>query len=64
MTTALVHFVNNLDPNGQSGNQWPKYSLDDPKNFVFGPGKTSVQDDTYRNKAMSVMNAVMFRHSF
>ena len=64
MTTVLVNFVNHLDPNGQSGNQWPKYSLDNPKNFVFGPGTTSVQDDTYRKKAMSVMNAVMLRYPF
>ena len=64
MTTALVNFVNHLDPNGQSENQWPKYSLDNPRNFVFGPGTTSVQDDTYRKKAMSVMNDVMLRHPF
>ena len=64
MTTALVNFVNHLDPNGQSGNQWPKYSLDNPKNFVFGPGTTSVQDDNYRKKSMSVMNDVMLQHPF
>ena len=64
MTTALVNFVNHLDPNGQSGGQWPKYSAHNPENFVFGAGTTSVQDDTYRKKAMSVMTAVMLRHPF
>ena len=62
MLTALINFVNHLDPNGESGNQWPKYSLDDPKNFVFGPGTTSVQNDTYRKEAISVLNAVALRH--
>ena len=64
MMTALINFVNHLDPNGQSESQWPKYSLDNPKNFVFGLETTSVQDDTYRKKAMSVMNEVMLRHPF
>ena len=62
MLTALINFVNHLDPNGESGNRWPKYSLDDPKNFVFGPGTTSVQNDTYRQEAISVLNAVALRH--
>ena len=64
MLTALINFVNHLDPNGESGGQWPKYSLDNPKNFVFGPDGTSVQDDTYRKKAMAVVNAVMLRYPF
>lgn len=62
MSTAIINFVNHLDPNGASGGQWPKYSLSNPKNIVFGPGTISVQDDTYRKKAMSVLNAVMLRH--
>ena len=62
MTTSLINFVNHLDPNGASGNEWPKYSLKSPKNFVFGPGTTSVQDDTYRKEAISVLNAVILRH--
>jgi carboxylesterase type B len=61
--TALINFVNHLDPNGKAGNQWPKYSLQDPKNLVFGPGgTTSIQDDTYRKQAISVLNAVLLRH--
>ena len=63
MLVALINFVNHLDPNGKSGHQWPKYSSEDPKNFVFGPnGTTSVQDDTYRKEAISVLNAVRLRH--
>jgi carboxylesterase type B len=59
---ALINFVNHLDPNGKLGNRWPKYSLQDPKNFVFGPnGTTSVQDDTYRKEAMSVLNALVLQ---
>ena len=62
MLTALINFVNHLNPNGVSGNQWPKYSLDNPKNFVFGSGETSIQDDTYRKEAISVLNAVALQH--
>jgi carboxylesterase type B len=43
MLTALINFVNHLDPNGNSGHQWPKYSLQDPKNFVFGPGRNHLR---------------------
>ena len=63
MLTALINFVNHLNPNGNLEHQWPKYSLKDPKNLVFGPnGTTSVQDDTYRKEAISVLNAVLLRH--
>jgi carboxylesterase type B len=62
--TALVNFVNHLDPNGKSGNEWPKYSSQNPKNFVFEPGTTSIQDDIYRKKAISVLNSVILRHPF
>jgi acetylcholinesterase len=65
METALINFINHLDPNGESGNQWPKYSRRQPKNFVFGPnGTTSVQDDTYRWRAISVLTRVALRHPF
>jgi carboxylesterase type B len=61
--TALINFVNYLDPNGGSGNQWPKWTLKNPKNFVFGPGgATSVQDDVYREAAISAVNIVMLAH--
>lgn len=62
MTTSLINFVNYLDPNGESGDQWPKYSLDHPKNFVFGPEITSIQDDNYRQKPVAVLNNVLLRH--
>ena len=62
MATAVINFINHLDPNGKSGSQWPKYSLDNPKNFVFGPGTAFVQDDTYRKEAISILNAVVLQY--
>ena len=62
LATALINFINHHDPNGASGTDWPKYSLDNPKNFVFGPGNTSVQDDTYRQEGISVLTAVLLQH--
>ena len=59
---SLINFVNYLDPNRESGNQWPRYHLHHPKNFVFGPGTTSVQDDTYRKEPISALNDVLLRH--
>ena len=62
LATALINFINHHDPNGASGTNWPKYSWENPKNFVFGPGNTSVQDDTYRQEGISVLTFVLLQH--
>ena len=55
----LINFVNHLNPNGESGNQQPKCSLHHLKNFVFRLGTASIQGDTYRKKAIFVLNAAL-----
>ena len=39
-------------------------SLHYPKDFTFEPGETSIQEDTYRRKPISVLNALLLRRSF
>jgi acetylcholinesterase len=44
---AVINFVNHLDLNGDSGDEWPQYSLQNPKNLAFGPGGTFPRAPTY-----------------
>jgi len=62
LADSLVRFVNHLDPNGKSGNQWPRYSTKARKNFVFGAGSTTVEDDDYRKEVISALNAARIKY--
>lgn len=55
MSDYLVNFVNNLDPNGETGIPWPMYTAASPqmmtfRDDIFRPVAMSL--DTYREKAM------------
>ena len=62
LADALIRFANHLDPNGKSGNGWPRYSTSAPKNFVVGAGYTAVEDDDYRKEAMSALIAEKLKY--
>lgn len=55
MADFLIHFVNYLDPNGASGNAWPKYTTSSPQLMTFVDGITprKITSDTYREDAMA-----------
>lgn len=55
MADFLIHFVNYLDPNGASGNAWPKYTTSSPQLMTFVDGITPLRitSDTFRQDAMS-----------
>ena len=54
LTSYLVHFVNNLNPNGKTGISWPQYSVSIPKLLTFLDGLTplTITNDDYRVDAM------------
>ena len=58
MKDYVIHFTTYLNPNGASGNGWPKYTTSSPRNFVlrFGLIHTLVEDDTYRADAMAALS--------
>lgn len=68
MNSAWISFVHNLDPNtfrtqnstgcGFPGMQlWPKYSIENPQNFVFDANVTShPEPDTWRKEAIKLIN--------
>ncbi|EIM86929.1 carotenoid ester lipase precursor [Stereum hirsutum FP-91666 SS1] len=63
---ALINFANNLDPNGPTlgVSDWPKYTTHAPTLFTLLDGDVPVTltNDTYREKAFSVMTNVSLAH--
>ena len=62
MTSYLVNFVNNLDPNGKNATNWPKYTSSSPQMLSFNDGlikPLSLTQDTYRAEAMDKLIEVM-----
>ena len=57
MADFLIHFVNYLDPNGVSGNVWPKYTTSSPRlmTFVDGLIPRQITSDTFRKDAMAFL---------
>ena len=62
VSSSWVSFVSDLDPGAwRKGNGsvevWPKYELDEPKDFVFEVNKTSgVEADTWRAEGIDFIN--------
>ena len=63
MTDYLVNFVNNLDPNGKTGIDWPQYSLDSPKLLTFQDGLVplTITKDDYRVDAINGITDLALR---
>ncbi|KAF9041954.1 carotenoid ester lipase precursor [Hymenopellis radicata] len=60
----LIRFVANLDPNGDTGITWPKWTTDSPQLLSFndGPVSQNITDDTYRKEAIETLNAILFEN--
>lgn len=62
VSSSWVSFVSDLDPGAwRKGNEsvevWPKYELEEPKDFVFEVNKTSgVEADTWRAEGIDFIN--------
>ena len=57
MTDYLIRFVANLDPNGITGVNWPKYRTESPNMLTFFDGltKLGITQDTYRQEPITYM---------
>ena len=57
LTDALIHFVNNLDPNGASLIHWPAYTAEAPALLTLLDGNTTqeITMDTYREEGMNAI---------
>lgn len=56
LTDYLIHFVTNLNPNGESLPNWPEYTPSSPQMLTFYNGvPTNITQDTYRAEAISYL---------
>ena len=64
MTDYLVNFVNNLDPNGATGIEWPQYSVESPQMLTFLDGLTplKITTDDYRVAAIEEMTTLSLKY--
>ncbi|GLB38555.1 putative type-B carboxylesterase lipase family protein [Lyophyllum shimeji] len=64
MADYLIRFATNLDPNDNTGLQWPKYTVSNPKLLTFLDGliPVTITDDTYRAEAMAYLTNVTLAH--
>ncbi|KAH7890870.1 Alpha/Beta hydrolase protein [Phlebopus sp. FC_14] len=64
MTDYLVRFVANLDPNGNTGIQWPKWYNDTPNALTFLDGNVpqAIEQDTYREDGINYLMTFFREH--
>ena len=60
MTDYLVRFVANLDPNGNTGINWPQYTPSSPNllTFLDWPVPLAITQDTFRQEAIAYLTNV------
>lgn len=64
MKDYLVRFVANLDPNGGTGINWPKYTTASPKLLTFLDGliPLTITQDDYRKDAIAYLTNITLAH--
>ena len=57
LTDYFVNFVNNLDPNGPTVLEWPKYNTSTVQAMTLQDGATplALEPDTYREEAIAFL---------
>ncbi|KAG1727058.1 Alpha/Beta hydrolase protein [Suillus paluster] len=66
MTSYLVRFVTNLDPNGAGQLQWPTWTSNSPNLLTFLDGliPQQITQDTYRADAMTYLTNMVMQYLF
>jgi hypothetical protein len=67
MTDYLVRFAANLDPNGNTGIEWPRYDAEKAPvllTFLDGSIPLELTNDTFRKEAMDAVTALSLTHPF
>lgn len=57
LTDYIIHFVNNLDPNGASVPEWPQYTTSSPQLLTLLDGliPSIITQDTYRAEPIAFL---------
>jgi len=64
MADYLLRFANDLDPNGNTGIEWPKYTAEDTQLLQFQDGfiPLVLTQDDYRVPQMKKLNEVLLQY--
>ncbi|EIW81539.1 alpha beta-hydrolase [Coniophora puteana RWD-64-598 SS2] len=64
MSDYFLRFVTNLDPNGNTSINWPRYTLDSPNMLTLLDGSIPLQitQDDYRVEAMRGVSGLMLKY--
>lgn len=64
MADYLIRFVATLNPNGNTGISWPKWTSDSPRMLMFQDGliPLTITQDTYRKDAMNLLNEILLKY--
>ncbi|KAF8917031.1 carotenoid ester lipase precursor [Mucidula mucida] len=60
----VIRFVAHLNPNGDTGINWPKWSPESPLMLTLndGPISQNITEDTYRKDAIETLNKIMLEY--
>ena len=63
LAAYLINFVNNLDPNGKTGIQWPKYTTNSPALLTFLDGiiPLAITNDDYRVEGFDLITELSLK---
>ena len=64
MADYLIRFAATLNPNGDTGISWPKWTVDSRDMLLFEDGDVplSITQDTYREEAIKAVVKVFLEH--
>ncbi|KAF9018555.1 alpha/beta-hydrolase [Hymenopellis radicata] len=62
----VVRFVAHLDPNGDTGINWPKWTSESPQMLSLNDGAVpqNITEDTYRKETIGTLNKIMLEYPF
>ncbi|KAF9018569.1 carotenoid ester lipase precursor [Hymenopellis radicata] len=62
----VIRFVAHLDPNGDTGINWPKWTLESPRMLSLNDGAVpqNITEDTYRKETIETLNKMMLEYPF
>ncbi len=62
----IIRFVAHLNPNGDNGIAWPKWTSEYPQMLSLneGPISQNITEDTYRKDAIETLNEIMLEYPF
>ncbi len=64
MGDYLIRFVNDLNPNGNTGIAWPKWTAASPAMLSFNDGVVplSITADTFRQEAIEALTEILLEN--